>query len=286
MILLTTTSDELRLVTRDASSIDVHATYADLSSGVVTPGRKNTAITTATTTVIAASPAASTQRTIKKVTIRNKHVTRACWVTVVHRQSGPTDAEIQTAMLAPGTTLSYEEHQRWRRLAGPFGYRSRKSDFASTSPAIGQLYTHFLGEDVSNANATANRLLDVPALGFYVVEGQRYWFRFVVMYSAAATTTGSRWSIYGPGSPTALRYVSEYSLTTTSKTSIEGSSAYDIPAAANATSAATGQNTAFVAGFVDTPTQSGKVYLRFASEVLSSAITILRGSCVQWMRTT
>jgi hypothetical protein len=284
MILLTSTTDSIRLVTSDATNIDVHVSWIDMNGSTVTPGRTNTLISTATTTTIVAAPAASTVRNIKHISIRNRGTTTASNVTVVHRESGSTDAEMIKSLLQPGNSLVYEEHSRWRKVIGPYAYKGRKSDFLSTAQTIGQLYTHVLSEDITNANATANRLINVPQLAFWVTEGNIYWFRFVLIYTAAATTTGSRFSIYGPGSVTALRYSSEYSLTTTTKTSNEGVLAYDAIAAANATSATTGANSAFVEGFIDTPTCDGEIFLRFASEVLSSAIVVKAGSTVQWMR--
>lgn len=135
--------------------------------------------------------------------------------------------------------------------------------------------------DVINNNGVANTIADVTGLSFPVVAGQRYWFRFVIHYDAAATTTGSRWSISGPA-VNDLNYSSQYSLTTTSVTINQGLSAYDSPALSNATSAATGSNMAIIEGFIF-PSASGNVIARFASEVAASAITALRGSMVQYL---
>lgn len=139
-----------------------------------------------------------------------------------------------------------------------------------------------IATSVANADATPDTIADVTGLSFAVAAGQRYWFRFVIHYDAAATTTGSRWSIDGPASPTDLNFSSEYSLTTTSKTVNTGLTAYDTPAAANASSAATGSNMAIIEGFI-LPSAAGTVIARFASEVTASAITALRGSFVQYM---
>lgn len=65
MINLASTSDKLQVVTDVAGSdIRVHASWVDLNGTTVTPGRTNTpGITTATTTDVVASPAASTVAT-------------------------------------------------------------------------------------------------------------------------------------------------------------------------------------------------------------------------------
>ena len=85
MILLTSTSDLIKLVTSSAAnSIDVHASYVDLNGSTVTPGRTNTKITTATTTNIVGSPGASTQRNLKGLYITNNSTGTNCTVAVQH----------------------------------------------------------------------------------------------------------------------------------------------------------------------------------------------------------
>lgn len=139
----------------------------------------------------------------------------------------------------------------------------------------------FLSADVTNANATANTMQDVTGLSFPVVAGKRYWFRIRIDYTAAATTTGSRWSINGPASPTRLHYRSMYSLTTTTFTNNWHVTSYDFPAASNATSATTTANLVEIDGWI-TPSANGTVVVRFASEVASSAITAKAGSFIDY----
>lgn len=133
-----------------------------------------------------------------------------------------------------------------------------------------------LAADVTNNNATANTIADVTGLSFPVTAGQRYKFKFVITYTAAATTTGSRWSINGP-TVTLLNYRSDYSLTTISRTTNDGQSAYNLPAASNLSSAVVAAgNIAVIEGII-TPSANGSVIARFASEVLSSAIVAKAG---------
>ncbi len=85
MLLLTSVSDIVRVVTSVATTtIEVHASYVDLSGTTVTPARTNTRITTATTTTIVASPAASTQRNVKALYITNNSTGTTCDVAVEH----------------------------------------------------------------------------------------------------------------------------------------------------------------------------------------------------------
>lgn len=135
-----------------------------------------------------------------------------------------------------------------------------------------------LGISGDVANSTTS-FADVTGLQFPVVSGTRYWFRFVIPYSAAATTTGSRFSLNGPA-VTVLRYRSEYTLTATARTINDGLTGYNLPAAANATSLAEG-NLAIIEGVI-APSASGSVIARFASEVSASAITVRAGACVFW----
>ena len=139
-----------------------------------------------------------------------------------------------------------------------------------------------LSADVTNNNAVANTIADVTGLSFAVTSGVTYKFKFFIVYTSAATTTGSRFSINGPAAPTFLHYHSQNSLTTTSNTFNEGLITYDVPAASNASSAATGSNIAIVEGIIK-PSANGTVIARFASEVLSSAI-VAKGliSYLEW----
>lgn len=139
-----------------------------------------------------------------------------------------------------------------------------------------------LAANVINANATANTIADVTGLSFPVVAGQTSYFRFFIPYSAAATTTGSRWSINGPA-VTSLVYTSEYTLTASTQTNNEGLAGYNLPAAASASSGSLPANFAVLEGIIN-PSASGIVIARFASSVASSAITALAGSLVSYRR--
>ena len=139
----------------------------------------------------------------------------------------------------------------------------------------------FITSNVINNNGTANTLADVTNLSFPVVSGTTYRFKFFIVYSSAATATGSRWSINGP-TVTALHYKSEYALTTTTKTFNNGLTGYNLPTGSNASSAALTSNIAIIEGII-TPSANGTVIARFASEIASSAITALANlSYVQW----
>ena len=281
MLLLASTSDKIRLKTGSATNIDVHASWVDGVSSV-TPGRTNTPITTATTTDIVGAPGSSTYRTVKTITIRNRDASTSNAVTVIHTD-GTNAMELYKCTLFAGYTLHYHEGAGFW-VTDNYGGNVFNEQTNGIPAATNSTNLVALGSDVTNNNGTANTIADVTGLSFSVTAAQTYYFRFQIDYTAAATTTGSRWSINGPGSPTRLSYGSVYSLTTTSVTTNTGLTTYDTPAASSASSAATAGNVAIIEGFI-TPSANGTVIARFASEVASSAIVAKAGSLLTWYRT-
>jgi hypothetical protein len=280
MINLVGTSDIIRLITSSTANIAVHASWMDLSGTTVTPGRTNTAIASAATTTIVAAPTASTQRNIKTLTISNTHASTVNTVTVRYFD-GTTEFQLFKRDLAAGEMVVYDEDGGGFSVRDSAGRILTRTD-GLISAAVSTLNTVVLATDQTNNNGVANTMEDVTGLSFAVTAGETYWFRFAIAYTAAATTTGSRWSISGPGAPTNLAYTSRYTLTATTET-FNYATAYDIPAASNGTSLTTG-NVAIIEGVI-TPSASGTVIARHASEVLSSAIVAKAGSILQWMRT-
>jgi len=277
VLLLASTSDLLRVITSAAITQDVHASWVDVSGSAVTPGRTNTLITTATTTTVVAGPASSTYRTVKTLTIRNRHASTSGDVTVIH-SDGTNIPELVKVTLLAGDALHYDEHNGWT-VRDLFGRIKRRED-SLIDAASPDFSTVVLASDVTS-NASANVISDVTGLSVAVTSGNTYWFRFFIMYTSAATATGSRWSINGPTN-TLLIYKSEYSLTTTTRTINEGLSTYDVPAASNATSAATTSNIAWIEGFI-TPSANGTLIARFASET-TSAVVAKAGSILHYQQ--
>src|SRR5262245_8398719 len=112
MILLTSTSDKVRLTTGQARNVDVHVSWLDNSSGSVTPGRTNSAITTATTTDIVASPASSVQRNVKYMNVRNRDASNTVDVTVIHTD-GTNAMELFKVTLNAQEELVFVEGLGW-----------------------------------------------------------------------------------------------------------------------------------------------------------------------------
>lgn len=108
-MILATTSSLLRVTTSGSANINVHASWFDYKAGdPVGPGATNTAISSATTTTVTASPASSTYRNIKRVFVRNTHATDANTVTIIHTD-GTTAVELYKATLSPGAQLEYTD---------------------------------------------------------------------------------------------------------------------------------------------------------------------------------
>lgn len=114
MLLLTSTSDVIRVVTgQTGASINVHSSWVDAASGTYTPGRTNTAsIVTNTTTTVVASPAASTQRNVKNISITNNHATVSSQVTVQH-YDGTNSEDLMGVTLLPGENLILGDDGHW-----------------------------------------------------------------------------------------------------------------------------------------------------------------------------
>lgn len=113
MLLLTTTSDVIRVITDAAVTVDVHASMVDYAAGSSTPEAQNTAISTATTTTVVSSPAASTKRNVKLLSIRNKSASSTVGVTV-QLFNGTTAYELEKVALGPGQTIVFHDG-RWFR---------------------------------------------------------------------------------------------------------------------------------------------------------------------------
>lgn len=112
MLLLTSTSDIVRVVTGAASTITVHVSWVDNASGTITPGRANYSITTAATTTIVPSPGAGVQRNVRTIFITNNNATVAS-VVEVQQFDGTTSAELMGVTVYPGENLILDETGVW-----------------------------------------------------------------------------------------------------------------------------------------------------------------------------
>ena len=275
MIILTNTTDKIQVKlgsTVTTTQMRCFASYRDTTTTSIVPER-NVLNTNNTTYVdLVGSPAASTQRIIDYISIYNSDSGNET-VTISFNDNG-TLYELFVTTLAPSEKIEYQEGLGFKVMSNAGSLKTSLNQ--GNNPASSTLNAVILGTDVINNNAVANSIQDITGLSFPVLANKSYYFRFYINYSAALTTTGSRFSISGP-SFTSLCFMSEYSLTATTTTRNANVIAYDLPAASNATSGQLVGNNAVIEGFI-IPSVDGTVIARFASEVLSSAITAKAGS--------
>lgn len=157
MLILTNTTDKIQLTTGTAADVDVHVSYTDMPTPITpssnaTPGRTNTAITTATTTDILAAPAASTVRNVKTIHIFNKDTADSTDVSVIYDQNG-TDFFLHKCNLAPGEALEYIEGIGWFEIAAS---TTSLTTAAATTAQIAShsADTYYLGMPVTSSGLT------------------------------------------------------------------------------------------------------------------------------------
>lgn len=278
MISLFGATDVLRIVTTSTANLDITGTWVT-NTEPVGFGPIRVSVASATTTTLVTAPGTDLKRDVFKLTVRNRHASAANTVTL-QIFDGTTAWELGRFTLAAGEQAMFDGLTGWAYVSAQ-GMPKTSQSQGSSAAAVGVTNVVVLASDVINNNAVANTIQDVIGLSFPVVSGGKYWFEFYIDYTAAATTTGSRWTINGPAF-SRLSYTSDYGLTTTTRT-LNSLVAYDQPAASNASSAVTTGNIAWMAGFI-TPSADGNVIARFASEIAGSAITAKAGSVLRWMQ--
>jgi hypothetical protein len=281
MIILSETTDNLQVVLAGAittNQLQCFASWRDRTSTTFIAGR--TVVNTNNTTDVNLVPAPATgQRVVDFFTIFNRDTVNAT-ITIKLDANG-TEYILFKVTLATGEALVYQEGVGFMVFANSGAIKQSINQGNNTIGTA--LSAVVLGADVINNNAVANTIQDVTGLSFSVTGGNTYWFKFIIQYTAAATTTGSRWSINGPATPTMLSYNSEYTLTATSATRNAMLQANDLPAASNATSVVA-MNMAIIEGIIK-PSGNGTVIARFASEITASAITAKAGSVCYYQQT-
>lgn len=117
-MLLPLTTDKIQVVTGQAVTVDVHASFLDMTNGDPpsakgsTTGKQNTAISTAATTDVVAAPAASTVRNIKYINIRNRSAGSTVDVTVLYNANGTT-FELHKVTLQAQQVLMWTMQTGW-----------------------------------------------------------------------------------------------------------------------------------------------------------------------------
>jgi len=112
VIILSDTTHTLEFTTATAAKIDYVVSHADITVSAFTPGGSQGSVSSITTTTHVEAPAASTQRQVKAMTLRNSG-TDANTVVVKKRVSGTAYA-LFSASLGVEETLQYQDGHGWQ----------------------------------------------------------------------------------------------------------------------------------------------------------------------------
>lgn len=197
MLLLTTTSDIVRLITGSAADIDVYVSYVDLNGSTVTPGKTATpAITTATTTTICAAPGASTVRNVKHINITNNS-TSASTTVDVEFFDGTNPTELRAVTLLPGENLAMDDGRWYHRDA-------QNAEYSYNVPSNGNLgITNTIAETIPRqicpeVNTTAPASGTLGMMAIYLTAGQLVSnITMASATTAAGTPTNYFFALYG-----------------------------------------------------------------------------------------
>lgn len=223
MILLTSTTDELLIVTGAAvNTINVQATFVDLDGLNLTPNRKNTLITTATTTVVVPSPPASTQRALKNLCVYNSSAS-PCDVTIQHTD-GTTDVDIFNYTMATDESIYWSEGRGFYVVDALGNTKVTTAGVGPTGPAGPQgppgtsgvlsVQTRLTASQFGNCATTPVEVLPAQGAGFAIVpvSVQFVFFPGTQWYGAynasgqLGLSLGGTWDIadppYGGATPT------------------------------------------------------------------------------------
>ena len=130
-------------------------------------------------------------------------------------------------------------------------------------------------------STTVTTLADITGLNFSVTAGVYYRFRFMIMYRAAATTTGLKVSVTIPAA-TQFSAVADCPVSTAADGTaniFRGKiTTSDDAVTGTGTPSTTENHLVEIEGLL-LPSANGTLQARYASEVSGSAVTIKQGSC-------
>lgn len=195
MLLLTSTSDIIRIVTGSAvSTITVHASYMDYNGTGVTPGRTNTNITNAATNTVVAAPGSSVQRNVRALMITNNS-SSSCTVTVQH-YDGTTSTDLFGVTLLAGENMTMNENGQWLHLdsqGGLYMYASPAAPNLGPSGALAETFPRALA--TTNTTVAASGTLFLQAI--YLNAGQLVSnIGMISATTAAGTPTNYFFALY------------------------------------------------------------------------------------------
>lgn len=131
MIILSGTSDKLKMASSSVAPVDVHASWVDNASGTITPGRINSTNAAAGTIEIISNPASGVQRNVKELYVRNRDASVANTITIIVDESG-SDYELIKVTLEAGQTLMYVDGQGFKMFEGGASSEAETLQFSVT----------------------------------------------------------------------------------------------------------------------------------------------------------
>ena len=191
MLLLVSTSDKINVITTGGpADVNVHCSYVDYDGTNVVPGRKNTAITTATTTDVSGSPSSGQYRNVKTLHIANVDTADSITVEIQHTD-GTTAIQLEKVVLLPGERIAYREG---------IGTRVIDANGAEKVNPSAAVYVKRLGTDQSNSTVTPTNVTGLETacpVGTWI-------FEYYLIIQSGATTTGHRFSVNHDGTVTSF----------------------------------------------------------------------------------
>ena len=154
MIILKSATESLRLITSAVgSTVDYSISWADITTTTFTPSTTDGNIVTNTTTTILGSPAGSTQRQVKLITITNIHASTSTIVTVHKYDSASGDKtydQTPHVNLLAGEVMQYVDGQGWVYYSSTGAIKASQTAAGSDT----QLQYNTNGLLAGNANLT------------------------------------------------------------------------------------------------------------------------------------
>lgn len=133
------------------------------------------------------------------------------------------------------------------------------------------------GRVTANVTTNVTTFADITGLSFPLLANTDYYFRFVLHHVSAASTTGIRFGVTGPTSPTALR-VGGIIPISTAAANFGSVTAYDTAIFASTTGATVAMMSIIEGVIRNAGNASPNLVARVASEVGAATVTVLAQS--------
>ena len=275
---ITENNESIRIFLAAAPSVQPRCVvvYDEIGTATIDPKKNMVSANGTTPVTLVPAPATGVKHDVGTMSIYNPDpgsitVTVSIW-------DGTTDYELYKATVASGETVRYGGGQ-WRTFTSAGA--EKQSLNQGVIPMSSSWSNAYLSGDTDVNTGVANTLTDIPTLEFTVEAGGRYRFRFEVVHTVAATTTGYRICIDGP-SFSLLAYNTDMPNGAITRI-IGNNAAYQLPTTALGTSANTAGTLSTIVGHIEA-SAAGTVKLQVACELASTALTVKKGSIVEWQR--